>query len=261
MKALLLAVPLALGLSACVGYPLDGDGGYPGDGDYGGGYPGSGYPDPGYGQGVFRCESRDNRTRECTTDGRRVRLLRQLSDAPCVQGRTWGYTGGGIWVSSGCRAEFVATGGYDPGYGGPDYGAGAHVFRCESRDNRSQHCPADTRGGVRLVRQLSDSPCIEGRSWGYDRGGVWVSHGCRAQFESGRGTGGGWGGGWGGGYGQTVRCESSDRDYRRCSVPVRTGVQLIRQLSGTRCVQGRNWGWDRSGIWVDDGCRAEFRVR
>lgn len=240
--------PLLL-LAGCVGHPLGyGSGGaYP---DYGG------YPDYGSGSDVFRCESRDGRTRECATGGRRVRLVRQLSDAPCVQGRSWGGTRNGVWVSNGCRAEFVATDGhYDPGYGDPGYGTDGRTFRCESRDNRTQHCATPGGGGVRLVRQLSDAPCIEGRSWGDDGGGVWVSDGCRAEFRS------GYGGGWDGGAGQIVRCESNDGRHRRCSVPVRSGVQLIRQISDTRCIQGRNWGWDGSGIWVDGGCRAEFRVR
>ncbi|WP_146256600.1 DUF3011 domain-containing protein, partial [Stenotrophomonas maltophilia] len=29
---------------------------------------------------------------------------------------------------------------------------------------------------------LSGSACQEGRSWGYARGQVWVSNGCRARF-------------------------------------------------------------------------------
>lgn len=243
---------LMLLLAGCVGYPLDyGSGGsYP---DYGG-YPDYGYPDYGSGGDVFRCESRDGRTRECATGGRGARLVRQLSDAPCVQGRSWGSTRNGVWVSNGCRAEFAITG-YGGGGDWPGYGGG--TFRCESRDDRTQRCATSGGGGVRLVRQLSDAPCIEGRSWGYDGGGVWVSNGCRAEFRSGFGSGGG----WDGGAGQIVRCESKDDRNRRCDVPVRRGVQLVRQLSDTRCVEGRNWGWDRGGIWVDDGCRAEFSVR
>jgi hypothetical protein len=38
-------------------------------------------------------------------------------------------------------------------------------------------------------------------------------------------------------------------------------VELLRQLSGTACVQGQSWGWDAEGVWVDGGCRALFRVR
>lgn len=152
-----------------------------------------------------------------------------------------------------------------PDYGYPDYGYpgdGGYQggpFRCESQDERTRHCRADTRGGVRMIRQLSDSPCIQGRSWGYDNSGVWVSRGCRAEFVA--GAGGGYYPGPGQGVGRTVRCESRDNRSRRCNVRVDRGVDLIRQLSDTRCVRGQNWGWDRSGIWVRGGCRAEFSVR
>ncbi len=62
---------------------------------------------------------------------------------------------------------------------------GAHaqnVFTCESHGGRRETCSVDTRGGVRLVRRLSDNPCIQGRSWGTTSRGVWVDDGCRAQF-------------------------------------------------------------------------------
>jgi len=156
------------------------------------------------------------------------------------------------------------------GYGNP-YGHGSQqpypgdngqVFRCESQDNRVRRCGADTRYGVRINRQLSSSACIQGRSWGYDNSGVWVSNGCRAEFV----TGGGYGRGGpqypGGGYGQgrSVRCESGKGRYHRCNVSVYRGVQLQRKLSDSACNQGSTWGWDRNGIWVDRGCRADFLV-
>ena len=34
----------------------------------------------------------------------------------------------------------------------------------------------------------------------------------------------------------------------------------LRQLSRAACIQGRTWGYGRNGIWVSDGCRAEFRT-
>ncbi len=151
-----------------------------------GGYGGyDGYDDrDGYRDSV-RCESRDNRTARCYTGGGRVYLVRQLSDSPCVRGRTWGSDRGGIWVSNGCRAVFrIDDGyGYGGGYGG-GYGYGNDIVRCESRDNRSRSCTLNVgrRGVVQLVRQLSDRPCIEGRTWGQSRNGVWVTNGCRAEF-------------------------------------------------------------------------------
>jgi hypothetical protein len=65
--------------------------------------------------------------------------------------------------------------------------------RCESKDGRAQQCPAVTRGGVRLVRQLSRTACIEGRNWGYDARAIWVEGGCRADFEVADGNDQRWG--------------------------------------------------------------------
>lgn len=37
-------------------------------------------------------------------------------------------------------------------------------------------------------------------------------------------------------------------------------MQLTSRLSKSRCVFGRSWGYDGGGIWIDDGCSAEFLV-
>jgi len=174
-----------------------------------------------------------------------------------------------LLLLAGC-VSYPSGGGYGgypdqgryPGGGHGGYGSGS-VVRCESDDGRSRRCGADTRGGVSISRQLSRTACVQGRNWGWDNSGIWVSQGCRAEFVTGRGGGHGPGhpSGPGAGYGQTLRCESDKNRHRRCNVQVGRGVDLVRQLSDTRCVRGQNWGWDRSGIWVDRGCRAEFRVR
>lgn len=177
--------------------------------------------------------------------------------------------GGGHGPSSGGHAP---PRGSAPGYGGRGDGH-RDVVRCESRDNRRHYCAADTRGGMHLVRQLSSTRCIQGSTWGYDARGVWVVSGCRGEFT--RATGqrpAGPGGPWqsqrpghrpGQGHdaGQIVRCESQGNRQRRCNARVDRDVQLVRQLSRTRCVQRQNWGWDRNGVWVRGGCAAEFRVR
>ena len=59
---------------------------------------------------------------------------------------------------------------------------------------------------------------------------------------------------------ETVRCESKDGRYRVCSVDTRGGVRLSQQLSSQGCWQNDTWGYDRNRIWVDRGCRAEFKV-
>ncbi|WP_309645830.1 DUF3011 domain-containing protein [Phenylobacterium sp.] len=56
----------------------------------------------------IRCESRGDRYTECPIVSHGyVRLSRNLSNAPCTQGRTWDYDKRRIWVDDGCRAEFV----------------------------------------------------------------------------------------------------------------------------------------------------------
>jgi Protein of unknown function (DUF3011) len=54
---------------------------------------------------------------------------------------------------------------------------------CASDNGQRVNCNANTQGGVRLVRQISGSPCQEGSTWGYDSRGIWVDRGCRAEFE------------------------------------------------------------------------------
>lgn len=67
----------------------------------------------------------------------------------------------------------------------PSRAEAQRTITCESRGFDATRCNVETRGGVRLVRQLSSAVCERGRSWGYDDRGVWVSRGCRAQFALG----------------------------------------------------------------------------
>lgn len=167
--------------------------------------------------------------------------------------------------------------GYDDGKsrGYSDRGRGwddrhGNAILCESQRGRRNFCAVDTRGGVWLRVQHSRADCIEGRNWGYDRRGIWVSDGCRAEFVLGgtrgrhrddRGVPGGWqGGGWQG-HGQRAFCDSINGRYQHCPIRGLRDVQLVRVLSRSRCDFGHSWGFDRHGIWVDRGCRAEFSVR
>jgi hypothetical protein len=209
---------------------------------------------------IISCSSDDMRRNYCAADvSGGVQLVRQRSDAPCVFNQTWGYANGqGIWVDRGCRAEFQVG---RSGWGGWDNG---YNIYCASDDGRRNVCPTDTRGGVQLARQRSGSPCDFGRTWGYSRRGIWVDRGCRADFQIGGGGGGGGGngGGWqpGGGGVQVVTCSSDDMGRRNCPVNTRGGVRLVRQRSDADCIYNRTWGYDRRGIWVDRGCRADFEV-
>jgi len=132
---------------------------------------------------------------------------------------------------------------------------------CESRDGRRHRCAADTLGQITMGRQLSRrSKCVEGRSWGSDSRGIWVDRGCRAEFliADNRGT-----------YRdrgpsqamQTVLCESSGSRRTHCSADTSFGVSLTREISNNNCFVNRTWGSDENGVWVSNGCRAEFAMK
>ena len=125
--------------------------------------------------GVIRCESQNNRERVCNTGWRNAQLVRQLSGSACDEGRTWGSRNGSIWVTNGCRAEFVEArggwgGGNGGGWGNGNGWGGGDVVTCHSNGHRQEYCDARIRRGVRLIRQDSRSACIEGQSWGWGRG-------------------------------------------------------------------------------------------
>ena len=63
----------------------------------------------------------------------------------------------------------------------------SQTIHCRSDDYRYRYCRVETDNNVRLERQRSHTDCRQGYSWDYDRYGVWVNHGCDADFRVGRG--------------------------------------------------------------------------
>lgn len=156
------------------------------------------------GEPTVRCESINGKFNRCTMPWREVELVKQESKGACIRGQSWGVDRQGLWVDRGCRGLFAAARHGRPGYGHPgqgrpDYGRPGHRpggwqpgpgwdrpirLQCDSNKKRYQMCMVDVgrRGRVELVRRMSDARCTEGYSWGWNRAGVWVDHGCRAQF-------------------------------------------------------------------------------
>jgi hypothetical protein len=179
---------------------------------------------------------------------RGARLIRQLSESPCLQGETWGFERNAIWVDEGCRGVFEA--------GGPFANIGERVV-CASAERGRAECPADTRFGVRLVQRISLAACEEGRSWGTVERAIWVDRGCRGEFEVG-----------GPDRGQVVSprvrrfpCGSSTGARVSCPTGgVVTGVRLIEDRSAGRCREGATWGSSDTVVWAGRGCRGLFEV-
>ncbi|RLE28806.1 MAG: hypothetical protein DRJ61_15740 [Acidobacteria bacterium] len=200
------------------------------------------------------------------------------------------------------------------------------VVSCDSKGHDHHYCHVDTYGGVTLVHQRSHSGCWKGDTWGYDSHGIWVSNGCRADFQLGsqrvdwsesmghhyssHDNYGGWdndrdrdqwvdqqvdnavgnrhkshhddaavavGAVLAAGiiaavasdhddhdrhqtHQDLVTCESKGGDHHYCSVGYFHKAELKRQLSRSQCSYNRTWGYDSHGIWVSQGCRAEFWI-
>ena len=206
---------------------------------------------PAVAQNTITCESQNNNFRDCRiTTGGKVRLVQNISNTRCDYGRTWGFDWNSIWVDRGCRGKFMVNGsgsGWETG----NYG---QRVTCESQNGSFKLCNVATYGYVRLVKQLSQASCVAGRTWGYQTNQIWVGNGCRAEFEVGYGDSN-----WEGDA-RVVACGSTDGRYTRCFTRTDGEVSLRKQLSSQACVYRRTWGYDPNGIWVDNGCRAQFVV-
>ena len=274
----------------------------------------------GYAQYSLTCASEDGHRHYCAADTRAgVSMLKQHSKSACTQGTTWGFDQNGVWVDRGCRADFLVNtpasvrthnqdrdhdrdgdrdrdrdrdGDRDRDRDGDrdrdrDHDRDGNHFRdgdryrddqrrgdetmqltCSSNDGGRHYCESDIQGKATMTRQRSGSPCREGYSWGYDRQGLWVDHGCRADFQltgrrsgyAGAGTFPGYVGGTHPGYVGSLRCSSDLGTRQACPVDTRGGVKLVHQVSESSCRLGYSWGYDRDAIWVDHGCRAEFQI-
>ena len=152
----------------------------------------------------------------------------------------------------------------------PRYDRGEAV-ECRSNNYSFQRCPVPWRN-ARIVRQLSDTQCVRGANWGLDREGLWVDRGCSAAFVPASGGrhrhydeyagGGGWQppSGWDQRF--QIRCASNDYQYNFCAVDLGGGgrARIERQISGSPCIEGQTWGWNRAGVWVVQGCEAVFVI-
>ena len=216
--------------------------------------PGTAWAETGYAGQVVRCQSKDMEWVHCDMPvAYGVDLVRQLSDNSCVRGSEWGTDRTGVWVTLGCRAEFRSR--RAPGAASSGARNVRRVVRCES-NGRPASCPVILQGApVRLLRQLGALPCREGHSWGVKRNEIWVTRGCQGDFEVGATDGSGFLD-----VPRTLVCESKSRQRRFCGAGISREARLVKQLSGSACEEGRSWGWDQRGVWVDNGCRAEFQV-
>jgi hypothetical protein len=133
---------------------------------------------------------------------------------------------------------------------------------CSSERGGRQYCQAETGSGVQLLRQISTAICRKGYSWDKDGSGLWVDHGCAADFaiselgmlgsliDNGKAYK----------VAHTFQCAAEDAKRHFCQADTRGGVRLVRTLDGAACVYGKSWGYDVGGVWVGRQCKAEFEA-
>jgi hypothetical protein len=206
------------------------------------------------------CESRGTGRQECPVpDGAEIRLVRQLSQSPCRLNDTYGKGAGYVWVAEGCRGEFEVA------RGGVSGGTGETVQRitCQSQGAVRQRCAVPGATQMRLVRQLSTSPCRRDQTYGIGSGDIWVSNGCRGEFDVTVAGAPGDGSGLPGspGLANRVTCESKAGERAECRIRNGGQVELVRQLSSAACTRNSTWGTRYGVLWVARGCRGEFEVR
>ncbi len=131
------------------------------------------------------CNSQNYQQQFCST-GMQIAsawLIEQTSSAPCIQGQTWGYQGSNIWVAQGCAGDFGVQSYGAPAVIPPPILPAVNNMSCESRNYQQSFCPSGRRiSSAWLIAQSSQSACIQGRSWGYDANGIWVTEGCAGEF-------------------------------------------------------------------------------
>src|SRR5262245_371480 len=58
----------------------------------------------------------------------------------------------------------------------------------------------------------------------------------------------------------SLSCTSKPGETNHCAADTSAGVLLNRSTGAAPCLLGKTWGYDQKGVWVSDGCSAEFTV-
>jgi len=59
---------------------------------------------------------------------------------------------------------------------------------------------------------------------------------------------------------RSLSCSSAPGERQHCPANTASGILLSRSTGPGACLLGRSWGYDDAGVWVQDGCSAEFLV-
>jgi Protein of unknown function (DUF3011) len=213
---------------------------------------------------VVHCVSTDSGRTYCGVPHSRY-VIAGTPAAECVQGSTWGFDDRGVWVSGGCRADFNVVADNTVTGHSSYVNADGRVVHCVSTESGRTYC-----GMPHMRYSISNNPgpaCVEGSTWGTDERGVWVSGGCAADFAAATDnartekvtttttvttrT-------YASDANRPIHCVSGESGRTYCGTAHTHYV--VRGTPDPVCVEGDTWGTDDRGVWVSDGCAADFVV-
>ena len=215
-----------------------------------------------FGQNVVNCSSSDMGYHTCQIGPNSgVRIVRQLSDTPCVQGETFGVHRDRIWVDRGCRADFqVFQNDSDNGYSQQGAWNGDHD-RDRDRDGDRDHHRGDYSNGQYYPNDNgaynNNYPYNNGPYYGVGNNGEYGSYAEQANAMGGHIV-------YQGHYddGKTTCSSQPGQGVVFCQ----TGGELSRadlteQNGQSPCVEGQTWGRiPGKGLWVAGGCSGKFKI-
>ncbi len=234
---------------------------------------------------VFTCSSDDGQLHSCRVNtDQPIQFVRQRSSAQCVEGETYGINRGGVWVTNGCRADF-AVGNTEQTYNNGHYNQqGAYNNgRDYDQDDRDNDRDRDDRyrdqNGNWHSRHHRDHDNDRNNNGYYSQNGPYDNNDNRpydrqgtynGPYNNGSYNNGGYVGAgpqqhpnvYYGKYkdGKTTCSAEQGTGPVYCQTDGALSDATITKQNGN-CQRGQNWDINSDGLWVADGCSAEFQIQ
>jgi hypothetical protein len=209
---------------------------------------------------VITCSSNDGQLHSCRVNSDQpIHFIRQRSDAQCVEGQSYGINRGGVWVTNGCRADFGVGDNYRADNNGYYNQQGAYNNGQYDRDNDHDRDGYRDQNGNWHARHHRDHDNDRDHNGYYNQNGTY-----NGSYNN---------GGYVGSAPQhpTVYLGHYKNGKSTCSSEAGSGpvyCQTDGALSNAaitksngRCQRGQNWDVNPDGLWVADGCSAEFQIQ
>jgi len=227
----------------------------------------------GLNKATLECKSESFRRTVCSAGAsiEWIRLIEKKSDAACVEGSGFGFSGASIWVDKGCAAKFEV--GFAP-QSGRDRSSGSVYpsrqrnrsvrFACKSDQHRIGACyVAGSIVDLRLMEKKSRAACVKNSSFGFRDDAVWVKNGCEGEFEVTYrpNSNADWEFANGGPQTKSLICKSDQFRRATCKAGgVISEIRLKNKRSRAECKADSTYGFSFDEIWVTNGCEADFEV-